>query len=345
MPDLYVENPDDEFTYETDWKECIDNTQPSGSDTSSATSQESVLVGLVPFNKVRSAERYFLGYSYADDDAPYKLHREPPARHPRKPSQYAYTVSSVGLAPKSNSDNPNGEPYQQSPFAGLNSETLWYADYQYAVMTVRFKSFGRMRFLQDSYIDDYTDEWKRMTRWAASPAVEALQADGIAQLKFAEGTPDGLMFPAPLAALLSKIGMQLKWYGVPSEYVSSDPFVFFPDKIINILGTINDDDFLGFEKGTMLLKAVSAEETLFPVYPNDSFDVIGGYDITLYWEFFDPPKGVADSPPGTSPYFGHRIYPYRLDRKFYYCKLQNDTDELLPLKDHYTVFQHVSDPS
>lgn len=345
MPELYIEDPDDEFDYETDWKEAIDITQPGGGDVTSATSQEAVLVGYVPFNKVRSAERYFLGYSYADDAAPWKLHREPPARHPRKPSLYAYTVSSLGFVPQSNEENENREPYVESPFAGSLDETLWNADYQRALMTVRYKSFGRMRFLADSFITDYTDEWKRMTRWSASPAVEALQADGIAQLKFAEGAPstagpDGaaLAFPAPLASLLSKVGMVLRWYAVPSEYVSSDSFIFIPDQILALLGTVNEEPFLGFSKGTMLLKAVSAEETLFPVHPLDPFDIVGGYDITLMWEHYDPPKGET-----SSEYRGHRIFPYRIDGKHYYCTRENGTDELLPLADHFKVFQHVGD--
>ena len=138
-PIVYVEDPDDDFDYETDWKESIDNTQPGGGDHSSRDSQESVLVGLVPFNKVRAAERYFLGYSEADLVAPYALHRELPARHPRKPQLYAYTFSSVGISPKANFDNENNEPYQLSPWENTNGDDLFYAVYELAVCTIRYK--------------------------------------------------------------------------------------------------------------------------------------------------------------------------------------------------------------
>jgi len=82
-PAIYLEDPADVFDYATDAKEAIDNTQPGGGGHSSRGSQEETLVYFIPFNKVASAKKYFLGFSYADDGAPYALHRALPARHPR----------------------------------------------------------------------------------------------------------------------------------------------------------------------------------------------------------------------------------------------------------------------
>lgn len=345
-PTLYVEDPDDEFDYLADWKEAIENQQPGGGVAASATAQDAVLVGIIPFNKVRSAQRYFLGYSYADEAAPYALHREPPARHPLFPSLYAHSFAAVGLAPQSNPANPNREPYKLSPFTGTDGLEMYYADYQKAVCTVRYRSFGRLRFLADDDVAGYLDEYKRWVRFNTDPKIEALTADGTSQLVFREGggdpdpTAGATPFPAPVAELMAKAALVMKWYNVPFEYVSSDPDLFKPDKILARLGTVNQTAFLGFYPGQLLLTAVGSEDTLFPVAAADpdGFPVTG-LDLTLAWEFFEPNRPYA----GT--YHGHRLFPWRKTGKWYYATRENSGDELLPLTDHWKVFQHVADPS
>jgi hypothetical protein len=346
VPDTYIEDPDDEFVYAEDWKECVDDSQPGGGSAFSGTQQEATLSGYVPFNKVRSAYRYFLGHAYADAGAPYKLYRENPARHPVFGNLYAHSASVTPIAVKANTDNENNEPYLESPFDDARGEPMRYGGYEKAVMTVRYKSFGRMRFLPDEDVADYTDEWKRNTRWTSDPAIQSLTAEGSSMLKFREGggdphpTADASPFPAPVAELMARAALSMRWERVPGEYVSADPFVFFPTKILSLLGTVNDDAFLGFYKGTMLLTAVKAEEVLFPVTTADAYDVAGGYDLTLVWEWFDPEKGVP-----ASEYRGHRVFPWRKTGKWYWATRENSADELLPLADHLRVFQHWDDPA
>lgn len=400
-PQLYVESEDDKFIYQRDWKEYIGNESPVSS-RFSATQQDTTLTGWIPANKKRSALRYFLGYSYADDSAPYSLHRELPARHPVFPNLYAFDVSFTDIAPKagtSASHNIVPGTWTESPFEATtpsddtyfdengdivqieNPSAMYYADYQKTLMTVQYKSFGRMKFLPDEYVDSYTDEWKRYTTWNAEPSVEALSADGASQLVFREGQSsekaansnkepwvDHTAFPAPIAELMGKVALVLNWFQVPHNYLSTDPDVLLLDKIVGrpllgdtpttlsnwrfapVLGTLNSQAFLGFWPGTLLLRAVKVEEILYPVTTADAYEIAGGYNLQFVWEYFNPVKGKAFNPIPNDPtnyasYLGHRIFPWRANGKWYAATRESSGDGMLPLVNHMRIFQSVMDPS
>lgn len=346
----YIEDPDDEFDYETDWKEFMDGvSQPGGGGHASVSEQERVLVGLIPFNKVRSARRYFLGFSYCDEGPPYALHREPPAVHPTDPSLRAYTFSDVGFVPQSNQDNEDGEPYIASPFQGAFGEQLYYAGYQRAVVTVRYKSFGRMRFLPDSDIGNYQDEWKRWVRFGATQSLEQLQADGSPNLKYAESgesadEPEAgvTAFPVPIATPVAKDKILITWYSVPHDYISNDPVILNPIKIRSCLGMVNSDMFLGYYPGTLaMLDSPTYTEVLFPVQSDDPTDYpLTGWDIQIVLSLFDPPKGVEDS-----EYRGHNLLPWRPNGLWYMCTRTGDPDgpAILPSTPFLTMFQHQAE--
>lgn len=379
-PQLYVELEDDVFVYEEDWKESIDNTAPVSS-SFTADSQETTLTGQIPANKVRSALRYFLGYSYADDQAPYSLHRELPARHPVFPQLYAYSASITEFAPKPNPENENKETYIESPFEGTDGDPMWYGGYRKALLTVKYKSWGRVRFLPDSDIGDYTDEYKRYCSFDSEPSMESLQADGVSQLVFREGggalqpvpatgSPPTLpysAFPAPVAVLMGKTALTLTWLQVPHNYLSTDPDILLLDQFLGKyttgdtpenynewlypprLGSVNNDFFLGFYPGTLMLRAVKATPMLFPVTCADPYQLATGYNLQIVFEHFDPVKGIAYGPdapeadPPTSPYRGHRIFPWRQDGRWYYATRAENGQEMLPLTDFWGIFKSVSD--
>ena len=350
MPE-YTEDPGDEFNYDDDWDESIDLTQPGGGTSVSYGNQEAVLVGLVPWNKQRSCARYFLGYSWADGDAPYRLYREPPQPHPVWPQLRAASVSFAGLAPLSNPLNPAGETFVPSPFVGAAGGDLYYAGYHYALTTVRYRNFGRMRFLPDSDVPSYLFEYTRYCRFTNDVMVEALSADGISQLVFREGNGSGggtgptanvTAFPAPVAELLAKSSFCVVWHNVPHDYVSSDEDALVPDKVVKRLGCVNDATFLGFPTGSVLFQAMKAEEVLFPVVSDAPEDLpLTGWNLSLFFSVFDNQdlKGV----PG-SGYVGHRTFPWRNDGKWYYASRSDPAREMLPLADLKKVFQHVSAP-
>jgi hypothetical protein len=341
----YEESADDEFDFETDWKIAIDaNTEPGGGLALTVGSQDAILCGYIPANKLRSAARYFLGFSYADDGDPYKLYREPPAAHPQMPNLRCHGFSVAGDIVQSNTENDDGAPNIVSPFQGPLGEEMRYTKYNRLLATVRFKSFGRMRFLLDDQIETAADEIKRYTRSYTESATQTLSVDGMSMLKFAEGPPSLTTppqpFPAPLAQLLARSSIRVTWYYVPNNYISSSSNFLQADQLLARLGTINEDTFLGNLPGTLLFNAFQAEEVLFPVLSNEPLTTaLTGWNITMCFEQFDPPKGV----PG-SEYRGHRIYPYRVDGKWYYCTRSNSSDELLPLTEFAGIVKHWNAP-
>lgn len=335
-----------EFDYDTEWKELLD---PAAEDNISNSAMEAVLVGTVPWGRQRAAARFFLGYSYADTAAPWRLHREPPAAHPRWPNLYAHGISFRGWSPKSNSVNANGEPFEESEF----DDGQWTSHFELAVTTVRFRSFGRTRFLPDDHeaITTPGDEYKRYTSFTTAPSIEALSSDGASQLTFAEGVipllgPTGKAFPAPITTLLSKTRYVLQWLHLPHEFLSTDPEILVPTRILNCVGKVNSTGFLGFRAGELLMEPPTFEPVLFPVCAEDSFELITGWNAAIPLQYFSPEKGVANDPPGTSPYYGHNLMPWRIDGKFYHATRDGTAAgrTLLPSADFNDIWKHVSAP-
>jgi hypothetical protein len=377
-PQLFVEIPEDVFDPELDALEVIGDTAPVSS-SFTADAQDTSITFQIPANKVRSALRSFLGYSYADGAAPYSLHRELPARHPKYPNLYAYSASITEFGPKPNPDNPRNETYIESPFEGSDGETMWYAGYNKALLSVKYKSWGRVRFLPDSDIGDYRDEYKRYCDMYTEPSMESLQADGSSQLKFAEhctpaqgigseNDPYGKPFPAPIAELMGKTALSIRIFQCPMNYISTDPDILLLDKWLGRptltddpddpttwkypprLGTINSEPFLGFRTGEVLLRAVKADPILFPVTTADPYDLATGFNLTGVWEYFAPHKGKAFGPTNTataSPYLGHRLYPWARSGRWYVCTRDGlpDGPGMLPMTNHWKVFQSVLDDS
>lgn len=375
MPDtppttVYQEDEADVFVYATDWKEALDDRQVGGGMALSRDAQDGVRVGFILASKKRSCARYFLGFSYTGETDPdvegsqYTLHREPPARDPEWPQVRAHSVAFQDLVPLAIDQNlpPDEEDEDppepvlmakaESPFIGADGEAMYYAKYAWCMVTVRFKSFGRVRFLPDNAISGYHQEWRRFTEFTGVPAVQALTAEGCNYLKFAEGDtglnkPNGKQYPAPLAELMAKTNFTVTWHDVPHEYLTDSLYFLYPTKIVERLGCVNDEDMFDgtFLKGTMLLLGAEFDSTLFPVAPQGATEVgdnaiLTGWRVKLHFEHFDPQnKGVPES-----EYRGHRLYPWRIDGKWYYAKRPDSENELLPLVNMMRVFQHVSDP-
>ncbi len=352
MPAVYQELPADTFDYATDWLEAIDNTGPGNTVDATGTTQEATLTGYVPFNKYRSAMRYFLGYSYADTAAPWALHREPPQAHPEFPQLYAYAMSATPFAPEVNPDGTFVTKTQS-----LFDPDQYFGSYQQRLVTIRFKSFGRMRFYPDSMIEAFSEEYRRWTTLRGEPGIETLNVDGY-QLSFAEtsGGPNAPViyaagppkikatpFPCPMPELFPKCNFAIKWHGVPYEYLSANPDIFRPTKILSMLGYVNSQAFLGnnFPAHTMLFTSVIFEEILYPVTPQNPLEPVTGYDVTFM--LLENPK---ESGVGGSTFRGHRVFPWRTNGLWYHAVRTNADDspgaEFLPGADLDLLFEHVS---
>lgn len=304
----YVEAAGDEFNYANHWKEVIADNGPASTGLSADT-QEATLTGYIPWNTQRSAARYFLGHAYSETTAPYFLHRENPHRHPIWPQLYAVSIAFSPVIVRANTDNANNSPYDESPFA-VNQFS---ARYVHALATVTYRSFRHVFLEDDDMGGDNQNEWQRNAYFDVQPKVEALSCDGAGQLTFAEigaggNPPAGTKFPAAVAQLMAKTTFALVWSNVPWEHLSAFTTIFYPRKIMDCVGRVNNAAMFGaiFPAGTILMQApqfnlkssyIASDGLPFPVRM---------VDVTLNFEFFNPDKGV----PGSS-YRGHRLMPWR----------------------------------
>jgi hypothetical protein len=357
MPGPYVEDEENQFDYEADWREVVDNTERAGAHIAGAT-QEDTLVGYIPWSKRRSCARYFLGFSYADTAAPWRLRREQPHRHPDYPWLRAFGISFQGYVAEANTANENNQPFDRSPFDPDPEYASRRTRFTHAICTVRYRAFGDTWFLEDddTTLDSPEKEWYRNTLFLSpEPQVEALTVTGgLSQLKFSEGGGTGptagtTRFTAPLAELLTKVAFRIQWLNVDWDYLSASNNIFWPTRILDCIGRVNSDTFLEeFEPGTLLMMPPQFELYPWWVASDDVGEPLIGVNVTLNFSWFDPPPGAS------APYRrGHNMMPWggdgtvNGDGKFYRATRngQNDGRPLIEEVPFSGMFKHVNDPS
>ncbi len=320
MSQPYVEDAADVFdptVNPSDWLEIIaDGPSPSNTQLSN-DGQQAQLVGYIPWNKQRSAARWFLGF--AQTNPIYTLSRENPEAHPLFPWLYACEINFTPFNPVPflNDDDETTLRFV-SPFFGNGLVSIDVASHRLVMCTVRFRSF-RYTFLDDTQITDPRMEWMRNMYLDLEPQIEVLSASGISQLVFAEGVVSGpggptagkTPFTAPIPELLAKATYTLNWMNVPFEYLSSEEDYFFPENIIACLGHVNGDNFpFGssdpFLPGQLMFDNVRFVQKMFPVAAADPSSPLISVDVSMSLQYFNPPKGNADS-----PYYGHVLMPWR----------------------------------
>ena len=336
MGQPYTEAPDDVFdptSNPTDWLEIIDGGASPSKTQLTNDGQDATLVGYIPWNKQRSAARWFLGFAYADSN--YLLHRDNPKAHPIWPWLYAAQIDFAPFNPVVNPDNPEAPLQFVSPwFADDGPVSINVANHRLAICTVRFRNF-RYSFLDDTDITDPRLEWMRNVYLDLDPKVEALSVDGIGQLAFVETssrsagppvvpagptlTPKQTAFPAPLAQLLGKATYTLNWVNVPFDYLSNEDDYFYPANILACLGHVNSDEFPynssdPFLPGQLLFDGVKFTQKVFPVASADPSSPLISVDVSMSLQYFNPPKGNP-----SSGYYGHNLMPWRNNGLYYYA--------------------------
>ena len=298
MP-AYVESAADEFDYETDWFEVAEDREP-GSAHFADTDQQDTLMGFVPWNKRRSAVRFFKGFATEWQAAGvWRMHREQPHRHPDYPWLRCFDVSVSGTKLEPNSSNTNFSPYDVTPFT-VTPRTRR-TKFKWAMFAVRYRAYSNMKFLEDDAIVDNSDEWKRNVMFLPPDAsADALTVSGgLSQLTFSEGggapqpTAGTTRFGAPIAELQPKIAFRLLWQNIPWEYLSSDDETFWPSKILACIGRVNSDTFINkFDPETVRMLPPQFEFFPWWVASDDLDTPLRAVNATLSFEWFDPPTGI-----------------------------------------------------
>jgi hypothetical protein len=299
----------DPFTAD-DWREAVAAHAPGGQDVFSNESGEATIVAVVqaddPANlagKLRSAKAFVLGYSWADDASPWKLHRVPPVSHPVWGTQFRGTsVAFEPLAPAGNPDNPSYEPYRTSDVA---FDTLTrYTSYTAARMTVRFSP--RPYYL---YADDNAEflslggyEYLRYMVTDFQPTLEILSTARDNVIWFTAGSannPSGQPFKGEVGERVIRSDVTLTWSEVPHAFLFTAAGI--PQKILDSLGRVGSAAFLGFNQQTLLLKAVRLERKMFPFFSDDGRAF--HWTVSYHFAWTDPPAAT-----GTDK--GWRLFPW-----------------------------------
>lgn len=367
MPGPHIEEAENQFDYEEDWLEVAED-QERGSAHFADTAQEDTLFGYIPWNKRRSAMRYFKGFAFADTADPWRLHREQPHRHPDYPWLRAFDVSFGGLVLDANPLNENHSPYDRSPFDPDPETASRRTRYAKCLCAVKYRAFGDVWFREDDQIPTSAEEWIRNTLFLPpEPSVEALTVTGgISQLIFSEtgtggpsiGDPEAdppvpaTRFTAPMAELQHKNIYRIHWMHVPWEYLTESNGIFFPDKIEACIGRLNSDLFLGpegegFDPETLMMMPPQYE--LFPwwVASDDPEEPLIGVNVTLNFTYFNPKLGADPSFRSgwnNMPWGGNGIN--NGDGK-YYRATRDGTNEgrgMLEAVPFSPMFTHISEP-
>ena len=303
----------EEFDFDGNWLEHMDHVAPGGADTFSNGAGDASLVVFLEASEpqhlpglLRSAKWKTLGYSWADDASPWELHRHAPASHPLWGTQYrAASVSFQLVAPRGNTANTNNAPYLDSDVAFDTVTRL--GQYRAALMHVRFTGPQPVYFFEDD-----SEEWdglesSRYTVLDIAPKVETISASNTRYLYFVDGPtndPKNNSFPGETYERVIRSEVRLHWREVPRSYLFDDDGV--PQKILDCLGRVNELDFIGFPKQTLLLEGAALERKVFPFYSDDGRAFF--YDVVFYFNHADPKPGSGS----TTTDRGWRLLPWRM---------------------------------
>lgn len=278
-----------QFT-KAEWLEVIGDEQPGGGASLSLETGEATIAVEIDWDRQLQFARFALGWSYADKPntggsaASLRLRRENPWPHPLFPWLTAATVSFTSISPR-------GTAGVGTKVEGLYSAGLDVAQYRRVIATVRFADRPWF-FLADSYATTPAREAQRNTYFDPVPSVEVISAEGLNNIKFANGPARGTAIPAPFGTLMSKVTKTLNWMWVPHEYISGeDVLEFTPTKINSVVGRVNSDTFLGNPPGTLLLQAPIFNRFRYPIQSADIIDGYFGWNIKFPMQFFDPERG------------------------------------------------------
>jgi hypothetical protein len=338
--DRYVDPAENVF-YISDWKESIENTKPGGADSFSLESGEATLVAKVPWLKTRSFITKTIGWSYADQIAPFRLRRINPLRHPWYPWLTATTVSFDAVGPVGVSGVGTKI---DGPFPGAFNQIQKIGKYNTALATVRFTD-KPWTFLEDDQATTPAAEAQRNTYFDPVPSIEIISAEGINNIAFANGPAEVINkpVPAPFGTLMAKTTYTLNWMYVPHEYISgSDPLQFRPTRLEACTGRVNSAAFMGFAAMTLLMQPPQYTRFRFPVL-TAAGGVTGyfGWNIRIPLQYFNPTLGV---PADAATYAGHQTVPRREDLLWYGAKRAVTADKLYPEADFNNIFKHVDAP-
>ena len=126
--------------------------------------------------------------------------------------------------------------------------------------------------------------------------------------------------------------VKFTWYFVPYEIV-------FAENVVSGFGKVNQYDFFGYPKGSLLLEGIESKrypppEVLFKVDPASGSSVAQKLcDVTFVFScFMQPYRDLSADIPASTGFkitYGHNLLPRAGELKYYYVQTKNPTNPAL----------------
>ena len=338
--------PEIEEFWNTKWKEAREESYALnlGNTTASAT-----LVGYIDAKDYALAVASILGYSVGIVNGPTRiLYRVAPVCHPRVRNLYASSVRITPYAFAKAGDIMGARDQKEvSPVKrhgrqlfSLDKESYNIVSYTSSYKTLRveidFSEFVGVTFAsngQPNFDPDFMDlEYKRYTQIVFDHGLEILQMDNAANLVFDSGPATNQAFPTPIGIMLPQGKLYIKWMWVPSEFITdtldSNRKSLYNKTIQNCLGKVNKYRFLSFREGTLLFNSLKTEPVVIPVAYADMNLVTMKLAWNIEMDFLCLDTVAAEhypvGPETSWRIYGHNVFPYRGDGKFYPASIRKD---------------------
>lgn len=321
----------EEFTHQH-WREAVASFRPSGANLVSRQKAEAALVGYIDAVKIRGCLRYCLGYNaikHNTGSAGTTMHRTNPVYHPLYPELYCTgtaeeefspTRGNVGVATPKVLGSIPAPALRDATTVGLGGGSTFLqpvrGKYRAAKVTLRFEPLlGRLLNDEHHLVADHA-EYQRNTWIDQEPRVDVVSLSGF-QLRYTEGTglpagyssPFTKTYPAEIGQIIVKSDVRVTWRDVPEEYLFGQDDAAslasggakIPTRILYRLGTVNDDTFMGYARGTLALMGARLARTPWPLWvnlkePQDAFESKWEYTVEFLMTHFDPNKGFTGNP-------------------------------------------------
>jgi hypothetical protein len=335
--DPYLGTPD-QFN-EIMWKEAAASWRPSGENIFNKRSGEAALTGYIPASAIKAAMRFMLGYEQVERRLgvppgaftppltdTFCLRRKNPVRHPYYENLWCSGVAEVEFKPDSYTraalKRATAEVRTGTP-APLGFRT----GYKLAKLVARF-SPTLVTFREDNADPDHQNlsddrkEYLRNTVVDTIPRTETFESKLTYVFQEGAGLPPPTTSPAFQTTLaeqgqiLVKPDVTVGWKDVPEAWVMRTG-TQNPKNVLKALGTLNDSDFLGYERGTLLFVGAELTRNPWTLRPNARLPGAGLespylFDLRLMFSFFDPEKGHTGSPAvQITTNRGHNNFPWQ----------------------------------
>lgn len=266
------------------------------------------------------------------------LSRVVPRSHPQCPWMVCNRIANI---------QGYGSPTQTSASIPLEGAGLAaYAQYPVYLFTLEFVHEPFACLLDDAiavrdvnyYADDGTltatkiaTEYTRFTSLDFKPQVEIVSATyGFLKFRTSDASvPNGNTFPGQPKVYVGKSVLTATWHFVPWSVID-DP----RSKIVEMLGRVNQDQFLNYAAGSLLYTACGIRRYVAPVPEGIRIGNAVAFshdyrcDVQFIFEFTDRVATLPPTPSNSSWIVnGHNAFPWFNTRKFYYVTAVDPTVE------------------